>query len=93
MDIATGNSRFTTTVQIPMKLREEIKAAGMTINGALIAGWAAMRDRKTENSEVSEVRANMEKYRSAWLRTNDRVRELEKEIKRLGGGYDDPEDV
>ena len=77
MDIATGNSRFTTTVQIPMKLREEIKAAGMTINGALIAGWSALQDRKHVNQEIAEIRANMEKYRAAYLRMKDRVDALE----------------
>jgi len=77
MDIANGNARFTTTVQIPMKLRQEIKAAGMTVNGALIAGWQSIQERKAGNSELADVRANMEKYRSAYLRLKDRVDELE----------------
>jgi len=77
MDIALDKARYTTTLQIPMQLRMEIKAAGMTINGALIAGWNAIKERKEKNIEVMEIRQNMEKYRSAYLRLKDRVDELE----------------
>lgn len=78
MDIATkAVGRYTTTVQIPISLRKEIEAAGMTINGALISGWKAMQERKQVNEELREVMANMNRYRGAMLRLNDRVKELE----------------
>lgn len=77
MDIATDSSKFVTTVQIPLRLRQEIKGAGMTVNGALIAGWAAIQERKHVNQEIADIRANMEKYRAAYLRMKDRVDALE----------------
>lgn len=78
MDLPTGQARFTTTIQIPMWLRRDIKLAGFTINGAMIAGWEAIQKQKVENQEIKEVMINMEKYRSAYLRLKDRVEELEK---------------
>jgi len=69
--------RYVTTVQIPIQLREEIKAAGMTVNGALMAGWEAMQERKGANDEIRDLRANLNRYRDAWLKLQRRVNELE----------------
>jgi ADP-dependent phosphofructokinase/glucokinase len=78
MDIATDTAQFTTTVQIPRWLRQEIKNAGFTVRGALISGWDAIKERKEGNRELAEMQANMEKYRAAYLRLKDRVEQLEK---------------
>jgi len=82
MDIATDTARFTTTIQIPMGLRQQIKNAGMTINGALIQGWAAMQERKTWNAEIARVEANLERYRTKMI-------EYRAELERLGQKVED----
>lgn len=78
MDIANNTGKFVTTIQISLALRQEIKNRGMTINGALIEGWAAIKERQNGNEMLKEVQENLEKYRSAWLRLKERVEELEK---------------
>jgi len=78
MDIANNNGKFVTTVQISLALRQEIKNKGMTINGALIEGWQAIKERQEGNILLKEMAENLEKYRAAWLRLKDRVEELEK---------------
>ena len=80
MDIATGQSGFTTTLQIPMALRQEIKARGMTIRGAMIEGWKALNERKHWNDELREVKANMDKYRAQMMRYQLRLKELGEKI-------------
>jgi hypothetical protein len=76
MDIATNTHRFVTTIQIPLWLAKDIKAAGMTYNGALIAGWAAMSERKAWNEEIAALRVNMERYRQGYIKLSDEMAKL-----------------
>lgn len=80
MDIATDKARFTTTLQIPMKLRQEIKEKGMTINGALVQGWAAMQERKHWNTEIEEVQKNLDKYRAKMMEYRMELHKLGKKV-------------
>jgi len=69
--------KYTTTIAIPIWLAKDIKAAGMSYGGALVAGWNAMIERRKWNEEIAEVRANMEKYRSAYIKLNHKVLSME----------------
>ena len=62
---------------MPMWLAQQIKAAGMTYTGAMVAGWNAIQERKQWNTEIAELRANMERYRSAYLKLYNEVHSLE----------------
>jgi len=81
MDIATDKARFTTTLQIPLKLRQDIKNAGMTINGALVQGWAAMQQQKEANQLISDIRQEKEEYRLNMVKYRDRWLALMEEKK------------
>ena len=81
MDIQKDRARFTTTIQIPMELRQRIKAQGMTINGALIRGMEAIENEKQQNKEILFVTKSMENYRDGYRRLRARVEELEKQLK------------
>lgn len=76
MDVQTNTARHTTTIQVPMWLAMEIKNEGMTYVGAMVAGWNAIKERKTHNSEYAALRANMDKYRDAYLRLLNEVNQM-----------------
>jgi len=80
MDLATGQAIHTTTIQIPMALRVQIKEKGMTIPGALKEGWKALNERPSWNEELREVQANMDKYRAQMMRYQLRLKELGEKI-------------
>ncbi len=80
MDIATNTARYTTTLQIPVKLRQEIKESGMSIHGALVAGWAAIQERKHWNAEINRVEANMDKYRSKMMEYRMELHKMGKKV-------------
>ncbi len=84
MDIATGRKDFITTVNIPLGLRQEIKNAGMTVNGALIAGWAAIKDAKHANQEIFELRENMNRYRNGFLKMREENAALRARLETFG---------
>lgn len=67
-------AKILTSIQIPVWLAHQIKAAGMTYPGAMVAGWNALSDQKQANQTISdlrreleEVRANMLRYRDRWM--------------------------
>lgn len=77
MDIALGQAKFVTTVQIPMKLRQEIKAAGYTMNGVITAGFNALMKENELRQDIRDLQANMDKYRSSYVRVRARLDQLE----------------
>lgn len=44
-----------TTIYIHPDLRNQIKLAGMTVSGAMLAGWEAIADRKKYAARISEL--------------------------------------
>ena len=84
MDIATGRKDFTTTVTIPLSLRQEIKNKGMTVNGALMEGWRAIQERQNANQEIFELRENMNRYRNGFLKLREENAGLRARLESFG---------
>jgi len=75
-----GRANITTTVMIPIWLREEIRQKGYTLPGALVAGWAALQKRDNVDDlmrELRETRDNMERYRRGYIEVVNRLSVLE----------------
>jgi len=75
----TDRAKMTTSVQIPVWLAAQIKAAGMTYPGAMVAGWNALESAKEANQTISDLRreledtrANLRKYRDRWMELMDK---------------------
>lgn len=67
-------AKMTTTIQIPVWLAHDIKNAGMTYPGAMVAGWNALQAQREANQQIAnlrmeleDVRKNMIKYRDRWM--------------------------
>ena len=73
MDIATNKAGYTTTLQMPLEMRQEIKRRGMTIQGALKAGMLAMDELKKANQEISDLKLNMDRYRRGYIRLSNEL--------------------
>lgn len=52
------NLRKPTTVYVPEAIRNQIKAKGMTISGAFLAGWEAIQDRVKYAARIEELEAD-----------------------------------
>ena len=77
MDIQTTKPHFTTTVRLPIELRQVIANKGMTINGAFIRGLELIMNENNVNQELYELRENMNRYRNGFIKMkamNDELR-------------------
>jgi len=72
----TDRAKMTTTIQIPVWLAHQIKAAGMTYPGAMVAGWNAIQESKEVNQTISDLRREKEEYRLNMCKYRDRWMEL-----------------
>jgi len=85
MDIAKDVTRYTTTIQIPKWLAAQIKSAGMTYSGALVAGWEAIMERESIKEDLEASRAVAARYKQDFkdmrikqLMTEERIAKLER---------------
>lgn len=69
-------AKYVTTVQIPMWMRREIKESGLTINGALIAGWQAIKERKNVNRDMEQLKLDFAAEKRANARLLGRIVKL-----------------
>jgi len=60
-----------------MSLRMEIKARGMTINGALIEGWKALEERKEWRTEIETRDRSLDRAKATIADLRQRVSKLE----------------
>jgi len=81
MDIKSGESRFTTTLQMPVWLRQEIKSKGMTVHGALLTGWQAIKERQSTNQEIAELKASYQSLSRAHQKTLTELADLKYAVK------------
>jgi len=72
-------AKMTTSVQIPVWLAAQIKAAGMTYPGAMVAGWNALEQQKEANQTISDLRRELESSRALVKRYAERWMQLMKE--------------
>ena len=77
MDLATGNGKYTTTVQIPLWLAHKVKAKGMTWQQLVIAGWEAMEERQNWNEKFEQQARMMELAKSTIKDLRMRVAKIE----------------
>lgn len=48
-----------TSIAVPVWLAQQIKAAGMTYSGALVAGWNAIEERRQANQKISDLQMQL----------------------------------
>ena len=77
MDLATGQGKYTTTIQIPLWLAHKIKAKGMTYGQVFIAGWDAMEERTNWNEKFEQQARMMELAKSTIKDLRMRVAKIE----------------
>ncbi len=77
MDISNNVAMCTTTVQIPVKLRMDIKARDMTVKGALIQGWAALEEKQRWQGQLAETNRYLDRAKSTIAELRQRITLLE----------------
>jgi len=44
-----------TTVYLPKRIKQQVKAKGMTLTGAMLAGWEAIQDRVKYAARIEQL--------------------------------------
>jgi hypothetical protein len=75
-----NRAMMVTTVHIPVWLRQEIKNQNLTVNGALIRGWNALKKREDIDDLIkdrAEMKETIAKYQRAYVDAIQRIAALE----------------
>lgn len=75
-----NRAMMVTTVHIPVWLRQEIKMQNLTVNGALIRGWHALKKREEIDDLIrdrAEMREVIAKYQRGYADAIQRIAKLE----------------
>lgn len=79
-----NRAMMVTTVHIPVWLRQEIKLANLTVNGALIRGWNALKSREQVDDLIrtnQELKLELGTYQRGYANLMKRVQTLEESKK------------